>query len=1688
MKKTKMSKSLEKVCTQRHLKKKNNLISKTNKISKSNILAVIIIMVLTIIKISLPLESLGADETADLEISSKEQLEAFRDSVNSGESYEGKTVKLMADINLNGTSWNPIGNETYSFDGTFDGQGYTISGMQITNPNYTYVGLFGNSYKIKNLKITNSSISTNFTTPIQQNVGIISGKIISMENCYTEGCKITIQDIELPNETVNTVAFYIGGLAGNMSKGGIYDNELYAKNCVNNTVIDVNNIQNRLVNTYIGGIIGSGTGEITNCINNSELSIDTYANSIGGIIGVFQNGSIKYCYNIGNITAIGQGSNSTSGTGGISGVVNSNMDVTISNCYNKGNISSKGKEDNVKNGGTGGIIGNSRGEKIKVSNSFNTGLISGTGNQYTDQEQGGITTTGELGVGGIIGNNGGKDGNPIGSQIENCYNIGEISGDDNNKNFKGNIVGSNKNKGTIRNCYYKQGSQYGGYGENLSTETVEITTKTESEMKTEEFVNLLNAGGNEFYLDTNNTNDGYPIFKDITPPSLIVKYSETNTTDQDVTVTITSNEELQALEGWTLSSNKLTLTKTYQENTEETIEVSDLAGNKVSVKITITNIFKNTTITFKDVNLYNAIKTSLEGKLVSKDDNNLQLTISYQNLEEVKKLELIQKDIQNIEGLENFSNLEYLDLSNNNINNIDSICGLQNIKTLNLNNTKVTNEGITKISNLTNLEQLAIGYTKITNLEQITSLNKLKTLTIKGNNVENIAPISSLENLEQLNISYNNLNNIKPLANLTKLKVLWCEGNKLETMDEILNMVNLEELYLSGNKLKEIADIEQLTKLTSYDFSNQSIELDVIGTPYDEVKIALPNIIKQAQDETSKLYSEEKEKIQGINCQVNIEENTVTLKPIDAAYITIQVIINGGKLNGSTITLPGTTIDYGVIDEQTGIFTPISNNIKINEDVIAKVITNSTGVILGKETEHTFIENDEYQFSITNAQGEEEYLLATVDFIDKITPEYTIEYSTKEPTNGNVRVTIKVNEPLEDFYYTEDEEGNIIRDWEISEDKMTISKEFDNNIETTILISDEANNAVEIPINITNIKKEKPEAAKLIIKYNNSEGENYINSSWTNKDIYISIDNTSIKEGLTATYTINNSEEYNQEQTITQEGKYTVKLITKDSVGNKSENTYQINIDKTNPEIGSITFQENSISGEEIENNQITNQNVYISFKEGQDILSGHKETVYIIDGKTQYDESYILRENGNHKIELITKDLAGNESKEEYNITIDKEQPILEINYIKNVDNTVTVNISANEKIKNISGWNMNEEQTAIYKTYIENTQETITIEDLAGNIKELDIQIENIENVEGLISLVDYSTTEKTNQNVIVSIIANNELEAINGWNLDSTKRKISKEYEKNITENIQIQDIYGNTNDVEISINNIDKEAPIVDISYSNKQPTNKNVTVTITVNEEVEEISGWRQEGNKLTKTYETNTNEIIKIKDKVGNIKEEKITIENIDKQAPILQIDYNTTEETTNPVIVKITANEKIRKINGWDISSDEMKLTKTYNENTKENITIQDLVGNTQEIIINIQNIIEKQEELKTNYDISEQGYIKKVLPNTTLDEFKNNFNKQIEIQDTDIIKTGMICKIEGKTYTIIVTGDINEDGKINIMDLVKIKRHLVNLKDSILLNENLKAADINLDGEINLLDLVKIKRIITGIENIEE
>ena len=71
----------------------------------------------------------------------------------------------------------------------------------------------------------------------------------------------------------------------------------------------------------------------------------------------------------------------------------------------------------------------------------------------------------------------------------------------------------------------------------------------------------------------------------------------------------------------------------------------------------------------------------------------------------------------------------------------------------------------------------------------------------------------------------------------------------------------------------------------------------------------------------------------------------------------------------------------------------------------------------------------------------------------------------------------------------------------------------------------------------------------------------------------------------------------------------------------------------------------------------------------------------------------------------------------------------------------------------------------------------------------------------------------------------------------------------------------------------------------------------------------------------------------------------------------------------------------------------------------------------------------------------------------------------------------TGDKIEFESQVYTLIVTGDINKDGKANIIDLAKCMKVVLGKKtlDTI---EGL-AADTNFDGKVNIVDLAKIRKL---------
>ncbi len=120
------------------------------------------------------------------------------------------------------------------------------------------------------------------------------------------------------------------------------------------------------------------------------------------------------------------------------------------------------------------------------------------------------------------------------------------------------------------------------------------------------------------------------------------------------------------------------------------------------------------------------------------------------------------------------------------------------------------------------------------------------------------------------------------------------------------------------------------------------------------------------------------------------------------------------------------------------------------------------------------------------------------------------------------------------------------------------------------------------------------------------------------------------------------------------------------------------------------------------------------------------------------------------------------------------------------------------------------------------------------------------------------------------------------------------------------------------------------------------------------------------------------------------------------------------------------------------------------------------------------------------------ENGYIERILPKTTVAEFKQNVTTNQEIvfideigntlNESDFISTGIKIKV-GNTlnYTLIVIGDIDRDTQITINDLAQEKLHLIDYKT--LTGIELKAADVDGDGDVTINDIAQMKLILIDL-----
>ena len=319
----------------------------------------------------------GGSGTADdpYQIATGAQLAYLAAQVNGGTDYSGKYFRLTDHIDLENREWLVIGNaHDKPFQGVFDGNGKTISGLRIADEKPYNAALFGkvmgSTAVIKNLTVNGKIIGKVKSGAFVPAIAAVCGSLYtgaSMEN-VTAYADITISDA--------TVGFYVAVLAGYVQ------GDSKVTNCKTYGNVTTTNEATKNQEMKVGGMIGRVQGcTITDCVNYADVSNIRVSGTTpaGGLIGVSMvDGGVTTklvrCINYGNVYAEAADGAGNYRAGGMIGDTdrgnNGRSTVIMDSCVNLGKMSGKGI---TSAGGAGGMIGFDESKSTTLTNCITVG-------------------------------------------------------------------------------------------------------------------------------------------------------------------------------------------------------------------------------------------------------------------------------------------------------------------------------------------------------------------------------------------------------------------------------------------------------------------------------------------------------------------------------------------------------------------------------------------------------------------------------------------------------------------------------------------------------------------------------------------------------------------------------------------------------------------------------------------------------------------------------------------------------------------------------------------------------------------------------------------------------------------------------------------------------------------------------------------------------------------------------------------------------------------------------------------------------------------------------------------------------------------------------------------------------------------------------------------------------------------
>ncbi|MTI65227.1 MAG: DUF5011 domain-containing protein [Firmicutes bacterium] len=389
-----------------------------------------------------------------------------------------------------------------------------------------------------------------------------------------------------------------------------------------------------------------------------------------------------------------------------------------------------------------------------------------------------------------------------------------------------------------------------------------------------------------------------------------------------------------------------------------------------------------------------------------------------------------------------------------------------------------------------------------------------------------------------------------------------------------------------------------------------------------------------------------------------------------------------------------------------------------------------------------------------------------------------------------------------------------------------------------------------------------------------------IASSTIKKNVTVSMDVydvTSAVDDIEYSYSINNGTSWSQQWIPVNEGleiplqgfeaeqNVSVQVKFRDEAGNISQPISDSRIVEFHPD-GVIAWVEYNTT--DLTPNSVT---AYLKWNGGEiEILS---------DGGSEHE----FQENGMFYFEIKDKK-TGTVQKvkaQVYNIDdkVELEDPQITYSTTSKINGSVVATLRPLEEVtilNNDGSWHKKEDGSW-EKEFTENGEFNLQLQDEVENNISVHVQVDNIDKDPPILDYIK-SNTETTGEPVEVVLTANEEIIVLN--NLGLTK----KVFTENGNFTFKVRDEAGNSAEITVIVDNIDKVPPEVSVEYSTTDWTDEPVKATVRSDEDITVLN------NKGSSQYVFNTNGkfYFKVADKAGNWTIAEASVQNIDKNAPVI--------------------------------------------------------------------------------------------------------------------------------------------------------------------------------------------------------